>query len=258
MADFRIARAWSEQERELRQAFLEVFRRAPIPDDELLGQLGLFLNRQTLSRILFMDELYRRVVRVPGVVFELGVRWGQNLAVWASLRGIYEPYNHARHIVGFDTFGGFPGLHEEDGDAEAASVGAYGVTEGYAEYLSEVLRYHEQESPVSHIERFELVAGDATETVPRYLAEHAETVVALAYFDFDLYEPTRAALEALRPHLTRGSVLGFDQLGSRTFPGETRAVQEVLGLDSLKFVRSRYAAQACYAVVGGSSSSKHL
>lgn len=255
MADFRIARNWSEQEQELRRSFLEVFRRAPIPDEELLTQLGLFLNRQTLSRILFMDELYRRVVRVPGVVFELGVRWGQNLAVWSSLRGIYEPYNHARRIVGFDTFGGFPALDEEDGDAGAASVGAYGVAANYAEYLSEVLRYHEQESPLSHLERFELVAGDARETVPRYLAEHPETVVALAYFDFDLYGPTRAALEALRPHLTRGSVLGFDQLGSRTFPGETRAVQEVLGFDSLKLVRSRYAAQACYAVVGGRSSS---
>jgi hypothetical protein len=255
MADFRIQRAWSEREQELRRSFLEVFRRAPIPDDELLPQLGLFLNRQTLSRILFMDELYRRVVRVPGVAFELGVRWGQNLALWSSLRGIYEPYNHTRRIVGFDTFGGFSTPCVQDGDAEAATVGAYGVTDDYVEYLSEVLRYHEQESPVSHLERFELVRGDATETVPRYLAEHPETVIALAYFDFDLYEPTRAGLEALLPHLTRGSILAFDQLGSHTFPGETRAVQEVLGLDSLKLIRSRHAAQACYAVVDGRSSS---
>jgi Macrocin-O-methyltransferase (TylF) len=255
MADFRIARAWSESEQELRRSFLEVFRRAPIPDDELLAQLGLFLNRQTLSRILFLNEVYRRVVGVPGVVFELGVRWGQNLAVWSSLRGIYEPYNHARRIVGFDTFGGFPAVHEQDGDAEAASVGAYGVADDYAEYLTEVLRYHEHESPLSHLERFELVQGDAAETVPSYLAEHPETMIALAYFDFDLYEPTRAALEALQPHLTQGTVLAFDQLGSRTFPGETRAVQEVLGLDSLELIRSPYAAQACYAVVGGRSSS---
>lgn len=247
--EIRIARGSSQRERELRQGFLELFRRAPIPDDELLSQLGLFLNRQILSRILFMHELYRLVLDVPGVVFELGVRWGQNLALWSCFRGIYEPYNHSRRIVGFDTFAGFPAVTTEDGNAPVASVGAYGVSEDYDEYLRAVLRYHEQESPLAHIERFELVRGDAAERLPRYLAAHPETVIALAYLDFDLYEPTRAALEAIRPHLTRGSVLGFDQLGSSTFPGETQAVREVLGLSELRVVRSMYAAQACYAVL---------
>jgi Macrocin-O-methyltransferase (TylF) len=200
-------------------------------------------------RILFMHELYRRVLDVPGVLFELGVRWGQNLALWSSFRGMYEPYNHSRRIVGFDTFAGFPGVGEEDGDAAVAAEGAYDVVEGYQEHLRNLLRDHERDSPLSHLERFELVSGDAAETVPRYLAERPETVVALAYFDFDLYEPTRAALEAIRPHVTRGTVLAFDQLSSRTFPGETRAVQEVLGLRSLRLVRSQYAAQACYAVL---------
>ena len=76
-----------------------------------------------------------------------------------------------------------------------------------------------------------------------------ETVVALAYFDFDLYEPTRVCLERMRPHLVRGSVLGFDQLGSRNFPGETLAVRKVLGLEGLRLRRSPYAAQAGYVVL---------
>ena len=246
--EFRIARASSERERELRREFGELFKQAPIPDDELLSQLGLFLNRQTLSRILFVHELYRLVLDVPGVIFELGVRWGQNLALWSSFRGMYEPYNHSRRIVGFDTFAGFPAVGDEDGNAPAASVGAYAVGHAYDDYLREVLRYHEQESPLSHLERFELVRGDASQTVQCHLAEHPETVIALAYFDFDLYEPTSAVLETIRPHLTRGSVLAFDQLGSRTFPGETQAVQETLGINTLRLVRSPYAAQACYAI----------
>jgi len=247
--EIRIARASSERERELRREFVELLKATPIPDDELLAQLGLYLNRQALSRILFMHELYRLVLGVPGVVIELGVRWGQNLALWSSFRGMYEPYNHARRIVGFDTFSGFPSVSGEDGGADVASAGAYGVDEGYDEYLRSVLHYHGQESPLSHLERFELVRGDATAAVPEYLAARPETVIALAYFDFDLYEPTRTALEAIRPHLTRGSVIGFDQLGSRTFPGETLAVQEVLGLPELRLVRSPYAAQACYVVL---------
>ena len=248
-SEFRIASASSDDERELRRRLVDALKNTPIPDDELLAQLGLYLNRQTLARVLFMHELYRLVLDVPGVLFELGVRWGQNLALWSSFRGIYEPFNHTRRLVGFDTFAGFPRVTEEDGGAAVADEGAYGVVEGYEHQLRELLGYHEQSSPLSHLQRFELVVGDAVETVPRYLAERPETVVALAYFDFDLYEPTRAALEAIGPHVTRGTVLAFDQLNSRTFPGETRAVQEVLGLRSLCLVRSRYAAQACYAVL---------
>lgn len=247
--ELRISRATSERERELRRDFVELFRRTPIPDDELLAHLGLYLNRQTLSRILFMHELYSKIVGVPGIVVELGVRWGQNLALFASFRGMEEPFNHTRRIVGFDTFSGFPATSAEDGNAAIASAGAYAVPEGYEDYLREVLAYHEQESPLSHLEKFELVKGDATEKLPRYLEERPETVIALAYFDFDLYKPTRVCLEAIHPHLVRGSVLGFDQLGSRNFPGETLALREVLGLDSLRLRRSPFAAQASYVVL---------
>jgi hypothetical protein len=59
-------------------------------------------------------------------------------------------------------------------------------------------------------------------------------VIALAYFDFDLYKPTRDCLEAIQPYLTKGSVLAFDELNTPEFPGETIAVREVFGL-------SRYA-----------------
>ena len=245
----RIARATSEREQELRRDFVELFKRTPIPDDELLAQLGLYLNRQTLSRILFLHELYSKIVDVPGIVLELGVRWGQNLALFSSFRGMEEPFNHARRIVGFDTFGGFPRTSPEDGTAAIATPGAYAVPEGYEDYLREVLAYHEQESPLAHLEKFELVKGDATETLPRYLEERPETVIALAYFDFDLYEPTQVCLEAIRPHLVSGSVLGFDQLGSRNFPGETLAVREVFDLGDLRLRRSPYAAQASYAVL---------
>ena len=56
-------------------------------------------------------ELYQKILNVHGVVIEFGTRWGQNLALFESFRGMYEPYNHFRKIIGFDTFEGF--LEEE-------------------------------------------------------------------------------------------------------------------------------------------------
>lgn len=216
----------SEAERKL--DLVRRLRHSRVPDRELLDNLGLYLTRQTLSRINFMQRLYAMIVPVHGVIMEFGVRWGQNMALFSSLRGIHEPFNYNRRIIGFDTFEGFPSVASEDGDL--VKTGDYAVVPGWMEELDAILDSHAQGSPIPHKKKHELVQGDATETLPAYLRAHPETVVALAYFDFDLYKPTRDCLEAILPYLTKGSVLAFDELNTPEFPGETIAVREVLGL----------------------------
>lgn len=45
---------------------------------------------------------------------------------------------------------------------------------------------------------------------------------------------------AILPHLTKGSVIGFDELNFHAFPGETLALKEVLGLGKYSIRRNRY------------------
>src|SRR4051794_24820262 len=59
-----------------RDDFHARFVNCPIPAEELLGNLGLFMNRQTLSRLLALHELYRQIIDVHGIVVEFGCRWG--------------------------------------------------------------------------------------------------------------------------------------------------------------------------------------
>ena len=244
-----VATGSTKAELTARERFLEQFRNAPLPDEEILNNLGLFIRRQNMSRILFMHELYKHIIDVPGVVMELGVRWGQNMALFQSFRGLYEPYHHHRKIIGFDTFTGFPGVDKKDGDAEGMATSTYNVTDDYEAYLNGILGYHETESPIPHKQKYELVVGDACVTLPRYLKENPETIVALAYFDFDIYQPTKVCLEAIRPHLTKGSVIGFDELNQRSFPGETLAFQEVMGSLNVRLKRLPFAADPCFFVV---------
>ena len=227
-----------------RERFFKTFRECPIPDNEFLSNLGLFIRRQDLSRLLFMHDLYKRIVDVQGIVVEFGVRWGRNLALFESFRGMYEPFNHRRKIVGFDTFEGFPSVHAKDGKSDIVRTGSYATTEHYEEYLAKVLDYHEKESPLSHIKKYQVVKGDAGENIKSYLKENPETMIALAYFDFDIYEPTKKCLEAIKGHLTKGSVIGFDELNSHDFPGETLALKEVFGLDRYKIIRNPYSVQS--------------
>lgn len=136
----------SSHEESIRSDIIKYFRQSPIPDREILQNLSLFLNRQNLSQILFVHEIYQHILDVHGVIMEFGVRWGRNLALYESLRGIYEPFNHNRKIVGFDTFEGFPSVDQKDGRDEIISVGAYNVTHNYLDYLVNILDYHEQEN----------------------------------------------------------------------------------------------------------------
>ncbi len=239
----------SSQELENRRGLYKCFEECPIPQNELFTNLGLFLNRQSLSRILFLHEMYRRVLPVHGIVMEFGTRWGQNLALFSSFRGMYEPFNYTRTIVGFDTFEGFKAISAHDKQSSGVVVGGYGVSENYEAYLERILSYHEQESPLSHIRKYELVKGDVAVTVPKYLKENPQTVIALAYFDLDLYEPTKQCLEAIRDYVTRGTVLGFDELNDPAFPGETVAFREILGLRNYRIERSPLTPSAACVVV---------
>jgi hypothetical protein len=239
----------SPQQQEARRSLTDLFERSPLPRDQLLVNLGLYMRSSVLAKLLYVDELYQQIVRVPGVIMEFGVWWGQNLALFESFRAIHEPYNHSRKVIGFDTFTGYPAIGPEDGVSDVARVGTYGTSASYERYLTELLDYHQRENVTGHIKKYEIVAGDVTETIGEYLHDHPETVIALAYFDLQLYEPTRKCLEAIRPYLTRGSVVALDELNCAEFPGETQALRETWELDRYRLTRSRFLPDRTYLTI---------
>jgi hypothetical protein len=239
----------SAEQRANREELRRLFKDTPLPVDELLVNLPLYMRSSTVAKLLWINELYQLVEPVPGVIIEFGVWWGANLALFDSLRAVYEPYNYTRHVIGFDTFAGYPAPRPQDGVDAHVQPGAYAVPPEHPQHLDAVLDCLERENPMGHIRKHELVVGDAGETVRGYLSAHPETVIALAYFDMQLYEPTKACLEAIRPYLVRGSVLAIDELNARKYPGETIAFREVLGLDRYVMRRSRFLPDRTYVVV---------
>jgi len=236
----------SSAEKDALESFMRHLKSAPLPDDEILPNLGLFLTSKNLSRVLFFYEIYKKILNNHGIIAEFGVRWGQTLSVMSALRGILEPFNRHRKIVGFDTFEGFTGVCPKDGALSKCKEGSFSVSDKYETYLEDILSFQEKLNPMSHIKRFELVKGDARVTVKDYLARHPETIISLAIFDFDIYAPTKAALQAIKPHLCKGSILIFDELCDDIFPGETIALDEVFGLNNLEIKRLPTTARVSY------------
>ncbi len=236
----------SEEEESNRKKMLELYMRNPVEENELIYTNSLFLKRQELSKILFFNELYQKILDIHGIIIEFGCRWGQNLVTFNNLRGIYEPYNYNRRIIGFDTFQGFKNTDDKDGNNEIISEGSLGVTENYETYLAEVLGLHEQECPLAHIPKNLIIKGDAPLELEKYLMENPQTIIAFAWFDFDIYKPTRECLDLIKPYLAKGAILGFDELNDPKFPGETIALKEFADLNSLKIKRNRFAAMQSY------------
>jgi len=73
--------------------------------------------------------------------------------------------------------------------------------------------------------------------------------VALAYFDMALYEPTKAVLQPLKPHLLPGSIIMLDELNNKDYPGETVAFKEVFRDQKFKVRRSKFMTDRTYLIM---------
>lgn len=225
-------------------------RRWPLPSGELGENVQLFQTPRSLKRLLYLNELYLKILPVHGVIMQFGVRWGRDIAAFEGFRTVYEPFNISRRIIGFDTFEGFPSVDPRDGDHGMMVQQGLATAPDYAAQLESLLALRQATDPLPQLKRTELVKGDVSETVGAFLAANPGVVIAMVHFDLDLYAPTKAGLEAIAPYLTKGAVVAFDELNSALAPGETEALREAWGLDRYAIRRSpQHSGQGSYLVI---------
>lgn len=199
-------------------------------DEDLAFNLGLFVRSGLLVKFLLMAELYKRFVRIPGLLVEFGTWYGQNLVLLENLRAIYEPFNKERRIVGFDSF---------DGYNEGRLKGLYRAGRKYVSYLNKLIETHERCNVYGHNSgNHELIEGDVCHTAKAYFQAHPEAIVAFAYLDMGPYEATSRALWAIKPHLVPGSILLMDEMTWKEMPGEAVAFKQVFGVKGYRIEKA--------------------
>lgn len=199
----------------------------------------LFSNRQTISRLIYINKLYEKIIDIPGVICEFGVHYGGNLSLLSNLRGIHEPYNYTRKIFGFDTFTGFKNDLIKKEKKIGWKSGDYSLPKKYDFFLNKILRLHELNSPIAHKTKFELIKGDIKKTFPQFLKKNSHLLVSLAFFDLDLYKPTMSVLKEIIKIMPKGGIIAFDDINNPDFPGETLALKETLGLKKFKINKDK-------------------
>jgi len=207
-----------------------------------------YARRQYLKRFLAMYEIFKLVLPVKGSVIECGVYHGFGVMAWAKLSAILEPENLTRRIYGFDTFDGFPAVGENDrGMAGTAAVGDL-RSDSYEELLK-LIEAFDRDRFLGHIPKVELIRGEMSKTIPGFVSDHRHLVVSLLFLDCDLYEPTKAAIEAFVPRMPKGAVIAFDELDNPLWPGETLALLETVGLNRFRLTRLEWDPYIAFAQI---------
>jgi hypothetical protein len=226
-----------------------VFEKSAGSLSDKLDAFPKFATRQSIAKFLARYEIFNRILKVNGSIIECGVLHGGGLLTFAKLSSIMEPTNHTRKIIGFDTFAGFPSIHEADKEGASSFLEVGGLKGSTLDDVKAAVDLYDLNRPLQHIQKVELVEGDLAKTGPEYIKKNPHLVVSLLYLDVDLYEPTKVALETFVPKMPKGAIIAFDELNAKMFPGETIAVDEVLGLKNLNIQRFTFDSYISFAVL---------
>jgi len=238
----------SEKEVNYSEGLEQALSNSSFSDLEKAMSFPMFAPRQSIATFLYKHELFKKIINIHGSIVECGVAYGSGTMSFAHFSSIYEPVNYTRRIIGFDTFNGFPSLTTLDkGGSEHAFEGGMCV-DSYNE-LKTCVELHDQNRSIGHIPKVELVKGDAIKSIPEYVEQNPHLVVSLLYLDFDLYEPTLAALKYFLPRMPKGAVLAFDELAIPDWSGETIAVMEEVGINNLRIQRMPFDTTRSFAII---------
>lgn len=195
---------------------------------------GFYLTSDTyrMGNILSHYELYKKIIELPGDVFELGVFKGSSFIQFCTFRELLEN-EKSRKIIGFDAFGEFPRTQQVESDRTF-------VEKWNAQFQDEFLSKEDLEVSLKEkgIGNFELVKGNILETLDTYLEEHPYTRLSLLHIDTDVYEPAKYGLERLYDRVVPGGVIVFDDYA--TVEGETKAIEEFFEGKNIEIKKFRF------------------
>ncbi|MBQ9359707.1 MAG: class I SAM-dependent methyltransferase [Lachnospiraceae bacterium] len=227
MADFDGFRKFSADE-EIERKLAEHCNKYGINSLDAIKLFPVLARRQWLKRFLAHHEMFIKTLEVPGDIAELGVFRGQGLMTWANFLESYCISDRTKVVYGFDNWRGFVKMSEQDGEDEEdfnKKLGGFSP-EKYYDELKDAIKIYDGDRFIPWKARIELIEGNIEETALKFVQDNPGVRFSLVHFDCDLYEPTKAALEAFWPRLSRGGVFLFDEYAMKAWPGETQAVDE--------------------------------
>lgn len=185
----------------------------------------LSCDNSRIGKFMAHYELFKKSMDKPGSIIECGVFKGTSLIRFATFRNLLN--KKSKKIIGFDMFGKFPETgFEKDQKLRTKFIKDAGINSISKKQLMQIMKRKKLS------EKIELIEGDITLTIPKYVKKNPNLKISFLNLDTDIYEPAVTILEYLYPKIVKGGILVLDDYG--VFSGETKAVNEYFGGENIK------------------------
>lgn len=235
-------------DRESSKEYSRIFEESGDSTESKLRNFPKYVRRQEITKLLARYEIFKKILHTKGSIIECGVFRGSGVMSWGLFSEILEPVNMTRRIYGFDTFSGFPNISEKDDNSFRKPSEGDLKADVYDE-LQTIIKTFDRGRFLGHIDKIKLIKGDASVTIPEFVKNNQHLLVSLLFLDFDLYEPTKTAIENFFPRMPKGSIIAFDEIDNPVWPGETLALFDTLGINRLKIERLDFDPYIGFAVI---------
>ena len=208
---------------------------------------NLMMSHERLAKFVIHWEAMKMVNEIPGCIVECGVFKGTSFSRFALIRDLLGS-NFSARIIGFDVFSNnFPDTaYIQDKAQREHWINTAGSASIGKQQLEKILKD-------KGVNNFELVAGDATQTIPDFCKKNQGLKISLLNLDIDFVEPTVVALEHLYSRVMPGGVIlldnyaGFGSSGL-SYHGDTRGIDEFFDGKNANIQRFPFAARPAFVI----------
>jgi hypothetical protein len=197
---------------------------------------GFFLNEdvERLRKFLVREHLFKMTLDIPGDIVEVGVFKGTGIAQLLKMREIFIPASNKK-VIGFDLFSKSNDykelLNKDDQKLDEYYKNSNvnmneGISKEDIEYFISKMKLTNTRMGFN-TDIYQLIEGDVTSSIPKYLDENPGFRISYLYLDLDIDEPTFVSLNLLYDRIVRGGVIVFDEYACEKWT-ESNAVDRFL------------------------------
>ncbi len=236
-----------DEYKELSRNFLD----SDLSVEKKLENFPAYVHRRDVAMFLNRYEIFKNILNIHGSIIECGINLGAGLFSWFHFSSILEPYNTSRFIYGFDTFNGFKSVDKKD------SGGIYIDKKRFKEFanrqskdeIENCIEVQNLMRPLKHLDKVSIIEGDAVRTIPKFIKNNPHVIVSLLHLDFDIYKPSKIAIENFLPKMSKGSIIALDGTNAPDGPGEAQALLESLNINKVSIKRNSFDSFLCYLII---------
>ena len=197
----------------------------------------LSCDNSRIGKMVAHYELFKMSSKIPGCIIECGVFKGASLIRFATFLKLLKSN---KKIIAFDTFGKHTTTKISSDHKRRKILLSHGKEAISEKQLMNILKRKGLEKNI------QLIKGDITETVPRYLKLNPNLKISLLNLDVDFYEPSMTILKNFYPKLSKGGILMLDDYG--IWDGETMAVNEYFHGKKIKIRKFSFSQTPSYII----------